>query len=81
MRRIFFLCGLGLCSVLVLAGAARTSPSFQFTSIDFPGAVLTNVQGINPGGEMVGFYRDTAQPHLILQRQGNAGLRPLIACL
>ena len=60
MRRIFFLCGLGLCSVLVLAGAARTSPSFQFTSIDFPGAVLTNVQGINPGGEMVGFYRDTA---------------------
>src|SRR5207245_11327120 len=55
-----FLCGLGRWSVLVLAGAARTSPSFHFTSIDFPRAVLTNVQGINPGGEMVGFYRDTS---------------------
>ena len=60
MRRICFLSVLGLCSVLVLAVAARTTPSLQFNSIDFPGAVLTNVQGINPGGEMVGFYRDTA---------------------
>jgi probable HAF family extracellular repeat protein len=30
-----------------------------FSTIDFPGAVLTNAQGINAGGEVVGFYVDT----------------------
>jgi hypothetical protein len=28
----------------------------NFTSIDFPGAVLTWITGINPRGEIVGFY-------------------------
>jgi hypothetical protein len=27
-----------------------------FTTIDFPGAVLTNARGINPEGEIVGLY-------------------------
>jgi hypothetical protein len=52
------LCAIGLG--LLLAAAAKTNPAFHYTSIDFPGAVLTNAQGINPGGEIVGFYQDTA---------------------
>ncbi len=33
-----------------------------YTSIDFPGAVLTNAQGINAGGEIVGSYNDAGTP-------------------
>ncbi len=51
------LAALLLFAAVTLASAARPS---EFTSIDFPGAVLTNAQGINPGGEIVGFYVDTA---------------------
>ena len=59
-------------SVLLLATVSGAGPSFQFTSIDFPGAVLTNAQGINPGGEIVGFYTDTAgKQHGFLLSAGN----------
>ena len=30
----------------------------NFTSIDFPGATLTWITGINPRGEILGFYLD-----------------------
>src|SRR5689334_12774607 len=55
-HRLFFV------ALLLIAGATFASAARppEFTLIDFPGAVLTNVQGINPGGEMVGIYRDTA---------------------
>src|SRR5215211_1443545 len=33
-----------------------------FSSIDFPGATLTNAQGVNAGGEIVGFYNDAGTP-------------------
>ena len=44
---------------LVGRGAERT---LVFSSIDFPGATLTNAQGINAGGEIVGIYNDAATP-------------------
>ena len=40
-----------------VGGAGQT---LVFTTIDFPGAVLTNVQGMNALGELVGLYTDTA---------------------
>ena len=33
-----------------------------FSTIDFPGAILTNAQGINAGGEIVGSYNDAGTP-------------------
>jgi uncharacterized membrane protein len=44
---------------LVARGAERT---LVYSSIDFPGAMLTNAQGINAGGEIVGFYNDAGTP-------------------
>jgi probable HAF family extracellular repeat protein len=40
-------------------GVAGQGHEFAFSTIDFPGATLTNVQGINAGGDIVGFYTDT----------------------
>ena len=34
----------------------------MYSAIDFPGAVLTNAQGINAGGEIVGSYNDAGTP-------------------
>ena len=48
-----------LLVVLVTTGAAAAR-SLTFITIDFPGAVLTNAQGINAQGEIVGAYTDTA---------------------
>jgi len=46
----------------VLAGsqAAAQGRALTFSTIDFPGAVLTNVQGINESGDIAGFYNDAA---------------------
>lgn len=45
---------------LCVWAAAVADAQVVFTTIDFPGAVLTNAQGINAYGEIVGFYTDTA---------------------
>ena len=52
---ILFLVALNL--LLGLSPAAPNEPSF--TTIDFPGATYTQASGINPKGEIVGFYADT----------------------
>ncbi len=60
-----------ICSALLL-GAASAAGQAAFSSIDFPGAVLTNAQGINPGGDIVGFYNDTlGKQHGFLLSEGN----------
>src|SRR5215472_15421043 len=72
MQRHLAVCLLTLGAVAFLATVSGAGPAFQFTSIDFPGAVLTNAQGINPGGEIVGIYRDTAgKQHGFLLSGGN----------
>ena len=46
-----------LCALsTTVAGAGQV---LVFSTIDFPGAVLTNAQGINALGELVGSYTDT----------------------
>ncbi len=51
-----------------LAGAER---QLVFTTLEVPGAVLTNAQGINARGDVVGFYIDTAGlNHGFLWRRG-----------
>ena len=54
-------CGASLtvCAVAALAVmTAAQTPAFSYTTVDFPGATLTSVFGINAGGEVVGIYRD-----------------------
>jgi hypothetical protein len=46
-----------LCLAATTAASAQT---LILRTIDFPGAVLTNAQGINDLGEIVGFYTDRA---------------------
>ena len=48
------------CAVLLLAVAVHAVPPSDFFSIDYPGAVRTNAQGISPGGDIVGTYVDTS---------------------
>src|SRR5690348_7297025 len=40
----------------------RNSPSFAVSPIDVPGALSTNPQGINAGGDVAGWYVD-AEKH------------------
>lgn len=46
----------------------------SFTSLTFPGAIVTTARGVNPGGAIVGWYRDAAGAHgflaVSLPRQG-----------
>jgi len=54
-----------------LSTTAASAQGLVFTPIDFPGAVLTNAQGINAQGEIVGFYTDTAgRAHGFVQSGG-----------
>lgn len=47
-------------AVLLLVAGVHAAPPIHFSSIDYPGAVLTNAQGISPGGDIVGTYVDTS---------------------
>jgi len=52
-------------------GAIHADPPFHFSSIDVPGAIATNAQGINAEGDIVGIYADTAgKQHGFLLRDG-----------
>jgi uncharacterized membrane protein len=43
-----------------LRGVTGQGRALVYSTFDFPGAVLTNAQGINAQGEIVGLYTDTA---------------------
>jgi hypothetical protein len=47
-----------MTAVVGLAKVDGQGHALVSSAIDFPGAVLTNAQGINAGGEIVGFYVD-----------------------
>ena len=71
MRTIGNLTATALCLCL-LPAAMASAQNLVFTPIDFPGAVLTNAQGINGQGEIVGFYTDTAgRTHGFVQSGGH----------
>lgn len=50
---------LSAAAVNAYRGTAIGQDEAVFFSVDYPGATLTNAQGINPGGEIVGYYNDT----------------------
>lgn len=61
MLRICYRCAVAaLCLVTLATTGAAAARSLAFITIDFPGAILTNAQGINAQGEIVGGYTDTA---------------------
>jgi uncharacterized membrane protein len=68
--------GILACVLVVLAGSALTAqtPSWTFTTVDFPGfASVTSPLGINNHGDIVGYYDDTAGAfHGYLRPQGGA---------
>lgn len=50
------------CLAVLAVDGRGAERMLVFTAIDFPGATLTNAQGINAGGEIVGAYNDAASP-------------------
>ena len=57
--------------VLVAAVIVQAERAFVYSEVVVPGAVLTNAQGINAGGTIVGFYRDAAgRTHGFVWEQG-----------
>jgi hypothetical protein len=47
-------------SALFFGVMSALGQSFSFSSVNYPGAVFTVPQGINPGGDIVGLYGDSA---------------------
>jgi uncharacterized membrane protein len=51
-----FVRSLVLCGALTLLAGSSAAFTFTFTTIDVPGAFLTEARGINRQGQIVGFY-------------------------
>jgi uncharacterized membrane protein len=51
---------IAMAGLLAASQAAAQGRALTFSTIDFPGSVLTNAQGINASGDIVGFYNDAA---------------------
>ena len=49
-----------VCLCTLAATTAGAADVLVVTTIDFPGSVMTNAQGINAGGDIVGIYTDIA---------------------
>src|SRR5256885_16792847 len=50
--------------LLALMASAAPAQSFNYAPVDFPNAIRTRAWGINPGGVIVGDYRDASNvPH------------------
>lgn len=62
-----------ICAGMALSiGTVFAQEGPRFTTVDYPGAVLTNAWGINPAGEIVGVYADTAgHQHGFLLNEGH----------
>ena len=70
MRKNWLFCILIVSAAALLGNARVPGPSFQFTSIDFPGATLTRATGLNSEGQIVGRYVAGGAFHGFLLRQG-----------
>ena len=67
ITRILIGAGVVICVYVLFAPVAAVG-SVMFTAIDVPGATLTNIQGINHQGDVVGTYVDAAgQQHGFLR--------------
>jgi uncharacterized membrane protein len=61
---------LAVCLSGSVASLGADRRSFEFSEVVVPGAVLTNAQGINAAGDIVGFYRNATGAHGFLLRKG-----------
>jgi len=53
-----------LIALYLLPGGSPAAPNGpSFTTIDVPGAIFTQAEGINPAGEITGFYCDDSTCH------------------
>ena len=59
LRRFALAVLLALSASTVVAQSKVETLNLTFTTIDVPGASLTNVAGINSNGDMVGWYVPT----------------------
>ena len=60
-----------LAASLLERGESRSERTFDFTTIDVPGAMATSASGINPRGDIVGSYRDgSGRSHGYVLRKG-----------
>jgi probable HAF family extracellular repeat protein len=57
MRALGLIATTAACALMIVTSAAA---ALTFTTLDVPGAVLTNAQGINAQGDVVGTYTDAA---------------------
>jgi hypothetical protein len=63
LRRFSFILAVLVCAVVVHAQTEMpnvTTINPTFTTIDIPGATVTQINGINTAGEMVGWYTDVS---------------------
>ena len=61
----------GVFCVCALRAPAHAAGTFAFTTFDVPGATLTNAQGVNHQGDIVGTFVDAAgQQHGFLRSSG-----------
>ena len=61
LSRVTMLYLVPLCLLLIAAPMVAAEPTF--TTIDVPGAIFTQAEGINPAGEITGFYCDDSTCH------------------
>jgi probable HAF family extracellular repeat protein len=60
MRRFKYVAAIAVCTGAMYASLAGAGRQLVFTTLQVPGAVLTNAQGINARGDVVGIYTDSA---------------------
>jgi probable HAF family extracellular repeat protein len=71
MRTSSAVLALAVCLNGSIASLSADRRSFEYSEILVPGATLTNAQGINAAGDIVGIYRDAAgRTHGFLWRKG-----------
>ncbi len=68
-RQLPIVAGLLAVISLVVLGA-HEEPQFEFTPLDFPGALYTEASGINPEGDVVGLYFGGGAYHGFVLRDG-----------
>jgi len=71
MKKGSILALLVLCVSLIHAQSSSDALNLTFTTIDVPGAVATDVYGINTAGEIVGGYTDGSTDHGFLYSNGS----------
>lgn len=60
----------GVFALAVAATGSAQTPSYTFTTIDFPNAISTAARGINDGGQIVGYFSDSSGTHAFLLSDG-----------